>query len=440
MVIDYMSSELLIKNGRVIDPANGIDKKADVLIVDGKIAEVAKENQKSKIKNQKYGTVIDATGKLVVPGLIDIHVHFREPGDEEEETIASGSAAAVAAGFTSVVCMPNTNPPIENETDVEYIHRKGRQARKTHVYTMGAITKSREGVELAEMGFMAEAGAVGFTDDGNGVQNPAVMLRALKYAAMFDKVIAQHCQDNSFAANGVMNAGYYSTILGLPGMDALAEEAMLWRDIQLVKKTNVRYHAQHISTAGAVELIRAAKKSSLPVTCEVTPHHLLLTEECCAEYDTNYKVSPPLRTAKDIEALKGAIKEGLVDALVTDHAPHLQSEKELEFLAAPFGIASLECSLGLYVKALIEPRILDWPGLIRLMTEGPARVIGIDKGTLSKGKQGDVTIIDPNAKYKIDVNKFRSKSRNCPYNGWTVAGKVEKTIVGGEIRFSADNL
>jgi dihydroorotase len=305
---------------------------------------------------------------------------------------------------------------------------------------MGAITKKREGVELAEMGFMAEAGAVGFTDDGNGVQNPAVMLRALKYAAMFDKVIAQHCQDDSFAANGVMNAGYYSTILGLPGMDALAEEAMLWRDIQLVKKTGVRYHAQHISTAGAVELIRAAKKSSLPVTCEVTPHHLLLTEEYCAEYDTNYKVSPPLRTAKDIEALKGAIKEGLVDALVTDHAPHLQSEKELEFLAAPFGIASLECALGLYVKALIEPGVLDWPGLIRLMTEGPARVIGIDKGTLGKGKQGDVTIIDPDAKYKIDVNKFRSKSRNCPYNGWTVVGKVEKTIVGGEIRFSADEL
>ena len=430
---DYMSADILIKNGRVIDPANGVDKKADVLIVDGKIAEVG------KIK-EAVGTVIDAAGKLVTPGLIDIHVHFREPGDEEEETIASGSAAAVAAGFTSVVCMPNTNPPIENETDVEYIHRKGRQARKTHVYTMGAITKNREGVELAEMGFMAEAGAVGFTDDGSGVQNPAVMLRALKYATMFDKVIAQHCQDDSFAANGVMNAGYYSTILGLPGMDALAEEAMLWRDIQLVKKTGVRYHAQHISTAGAVELIRVAKKSSLPVTCEVTPHHLLLAEEYCAEYDTNYKVSPPLRTAKDIEALKGAIKEGLVDALVTDHAPHLQSEKELEFLAAPFGIASLECAIGLYVKALIEPKILDWPGLIRLMTEGPAKVIGIDKGTLGKGKQGDVTIIDPDAKYKIDVNKFRSKSKNCPYNGWTVTGKVEKTIVGGEIRFSADDL
>jgi len=437
LIIDYFTmsnkqrttnNELLIKNGRVIDPANGVDKECDVLIVGDKIAAVGKLEKSAQ-------TIIEAAGKLVTPGLIDIHVHFREPGDEEEETIASGSAAAVAAGFTSVVCMPNTNPPIENETDIEYVHRKARQARKTHVYTMGAITKARAGVELAEMGFMAEAGAVGFTDDGDGVQDPAVMLRALKYAGMFDVVISQHCQDNAFAGNGVMNAGYYSTILGLPGIDKLAEEAMLWRDIQLVKKTNVRYHAQHISTAGSVELIRAAKKDSLPVTCEVTPHHLLLTEECCAEYDTNYKVNPPLRMAEDIEALKAAIAEGLVDALVTDHAPHLQSEKELEFLTAPFGIASLECALGLYAKALIEPGVLDWPRLIELMTAGPAKIIGVDKGTLSKGKQADVTIIDPNAEYEIDVNKFRSKSRNCPYHGWKVTGKVEKTIVGGEIRF-----
>ena len=427
----------MIKNGRVIDPANGIDKKCDVLIIDDKIAEVGEITQNSKLKTQNYGTVIDAAGKLVVPGLIDMHVHFREPGDEEEETIASGSAAAVAAGFTSVVCMPNTNPPIENETDVEYIHRKGRQARKTHVYTMGAITKQRAGVELAEMGFMAEAGAVGFTDDGNGVQDPAVMLRALKYAAMFDVVIAQHCQDDSFAGEGVMNAGFYSTILGLPGADALAEEAMLWRDIQLIKKTNTRYHAQHISTAGSVDLIRAAKKQSLPITCEVTPHHLLLDEQCCAEVDSNYKVNPPLRTAKDIEALKEAASEGLIDALVSDHAPHLQSEKELEFLTAPFGIASLECALALYVKALIEPGILDWPALIRMMTEKPAEIIGVDKGTLGVGRQGDVTIIDPDAEYEIDVNKFRSKSRNCPYHGWKVKAKVEKTIVGGEIRFEA---
>jgi dihydroorotase len=425
-----MGSELLIKNGRVIDPANGIDKKCDVLIADGRIAEVGSITKTVQ-------TVIDAEGKLVTPGLIDIHVHFREPGDEEEETIASGSMAAVAAGFTSVVCMPNTNPVIENETDIEYIHRKARQTRKTHVYTMGAITKGLQGVELAEMGFMAEAGAVGFTDDGRGVQDPAVMLRALKYAAMFDVFIAQHCQDDAIACKGVMNSGYYSTILGLPGLDPLAEEAMLWRDIQLLKKTNVRYHAQHISTAGSIDLIRQAKKDSLPFTCEVTPHHLLLTEECCAEYDTNYKVNPPLRSAKDVEALKQAIADGLIDALATDHAPHLQSERELEFLTAPFGIASLECALALYIKALIEPGILDWPGLIRMMAEKPAKIINVDKGTLGKGKQADVTIIDPNAEYNIDVNTFHSKSRNCPYHGWKVKGKVEKTIVGGEIRFEA---
>jgi dihydroorotase len=431
-----MDSVLLIKNGRVIDPANEIDRTCDVLIVDDRIEKVGEVTGDSRLKTQGCKT-ISAAGKLVTPGLIDMHVHFREPGDEEEETIASGSLAAVAAGFTSVVCMPNTNPVIENETDVEYIHRKARQARKTHVYTMGAMTKGLQGVELAEMGFMAEAGAVGFTDDGRGVQDPAVMLRVLKYAAMLDVVIAQHCQDDRIAGQGVMNSGYYSTILGLPGMDPLAEEAMLWRDIQLIKKTQTRYHAQHISTAGSVELIRTAKKDSVPITCEVAPHHLLLTEECCAEYDTNYKVNPPLRGTRDVEALKVAVADGLVDALATDHAPHLQSEKELEFLTAPPGIASLECALALYAKALIEPGVLDWPGLIRLMTQNPAKIIGIEKGTLSKGTQADVTIIDPDAEYEIDVNTFRSKSRNCPYHGWKVKGKVEKTIVGGEIRFEA---
>jgi len=431
-----MKSGILIANGHVIDPANGIDKKCDVSIVDGIIAEV-RENIKPARPEASNCRVIDAAGKLVTPGFIDLHVHFREPGDEEEETIASGSAAAVAAGFTSVVCMPNTNPVIENETDVEYIHRKARQARKTHVYTMGAITKGLEGVELAEMGFMAQAGAVGFTDDGRGVQDPAVMLRALKYAGMLDVVVAQHCQDERIAGGGVMNSGYHSTILGLPGIDPLAEEAMFWRDIQLIKKASVRYHAQHISTAGSVELMRTAKKDGLPITCEVAPHHLLLTEELCAEYDTNFKVNPPLRTQKDVDALKQAIADGVVDALATDHAPHLQSEKELEFLAAPFGIASLECALGLYVKALVEPGILDWPGLVSLMTTRPAKVIGIDKGTLGVGKQADVAIIDPKARYKIDPTRFRSKSRNCPYQGWTVEGRVEKTIVDGEMRFEA---
>lgn len=426
-----MAKNLLIKNGRVIDSANNLDKKCDVLIVDGKFADIGKVDARAE-------NIIDAEGKFVLPGLIDIHVHFREPGDEEEETIASGSMAAVAGGFTSVVCMPNTDPPIDNATSIEYVHRMGRQARKTHVYVMGAITKGRAGEQLSEMGFMSQAGAVGFTDDGNGVQNASVMLRAMKYASMFKNiVISQHCQDNSLAGKGVMNAGFNSTVLGLPGIDPLAEEMMLWRDIQLVRKTNMRYHAQHISTAKSVELIRQAKKDCLPVTCEVAPHHLLLTDDDCRDYDTNYKVNPPLRTAKDIEALKQAIREGVIDALATDHAPHLKSEKELEFLAAPFGIASIECALGLYIKALIEPKIIDWPQLVSMMAEKPAKIISVDKGTLSKGKQADVTIIDPNAEYTVDVNKFYSRSKNCPYNGWKLKGKVEYTIVGGEIRYQA---
>ena len=424
-------NKILIKNGRLIDPANNVDRKADVLISDETVEKIGTISE-----DCGDAVVIDAAGKLVTPGLIDIHVHFREPGDEEEETIASGSAAAVAGGFTSVVCMPNTIPATDNQTSVEFVHRMGRQARKTFIYAMGAITKGREGVELAEMGLMTQAGAIGFTDDGNGVQDTSVMLRALKYAAMFDTVIAQHCQDDSLGSGGVMNSGYNSTILGLPGIDPLAEEMMLWRDMQLVKKTGVRYHAQHISTAGSVKIIADAKAQNLPVTCEVTPHHLLFTDDAVSDYDTNYKVNPPLRTAEDIDALKQAVKDGLVDALVTDHAPHLQSEKELEFLAAPFGIASLECALSLYVRALVEPGILDWPGLISLMTNRPAAAMGINRGRLAEGGRADVTIIDPDAQHTIDADKFHSKSGNCPYNGWKVTAKVEKTIVDGEIRYS----
>jgi dihydroorotase len=427
-----MTNSILIKNGRLIDPANNVDQVLDILVTGETVAQVGSVDTKADI-------TIDAKGKIVSPGLIDIHVHFREPGNEEEETIASGSAAAVAGGFTSVVCMPNTNPPIDDATNVEFIHRMGRQARKTFIYVMGAITQGRQGIELAEMGLMKQAGAIGFTDDGSGIQDASVMLRALKYAAMLDTVISQHCQDNSLAGKGVMNSGYNSTILGLPGMDPLAEEMMLWRDIQLVKKTNVRYHAQHISTAGSVKIITDAKEQGLPVTCEVTPHHLLLTDDAIVDYDTNFKVNPPIRTPNDLKALRQAVKDGLIDALATDHAPHLQSEKELEFLTAPFGIASLECALGLYIKALIEPKIIDWPQLISLMTHRPAGVIGVQKGTLAKGDRADITIIDPEVEYVVDATKFVSKSRNCPYNGRRLKGKVVRTIVAGEIRFSADN-
>jgi dihydroorotase len=427
------SQRILIKNGRLIDPANKVDRAADVLIDDFRVQKIGKVDEPCDLQ-------IDATGKIVSPGLIDLHVHFREPGDEEEETIASGSAAAVAGGFTSVVCMPNTNPPIDEATGVEFIHRMGRQARKTFIYVMGALTKDRAGQELSEMGLMAQAGAIGFTDDGDGVQDTAVMLRAMKYASMLNRVVSQHCQDDSLAKNGVMNAGYNATVLGLPGMDPLAEEMMLWRDIQLAKKTGVRYHMQHISTAGAVKIIREAKAEGLPVTCEVTPHHLLLTEDAIAEYDTNYKVNPPLRSPKDVEALKQAVKDGIIDALATDHAPHLQSEKELEFLTAPCGIASIECALPLYRKALLDPGILDWSGMLAMLTYKPAQVLGVEKGRLGVGDRADVTIIDPDAEWTIDAHKFFSKSRNCPYHGWTVKGKVLYTLVAGEVRFQAETV
>ncbi len=427
------SQRVLIQNGRLIDPANGVDTVTDLLIDDFHVQQIGSIDEPGDCDR-----VIDATGKIVSPGLIDLHVHFREPGDEEEETIASGSAAAVAGGFTSVVCMPNTNPPIDEATRVEFIHRMGRQACKTFIYVMGALTRERAGKELSEMGLMAQAGAIGFTDDGSGVQDAAVMLRAMKYASMFDMVVSQHCQDESLAGNGVMNAGYNATVLGLPGMDPLAEEMMLWRDVQLAKKTGARYHVQHISTAGAVKIVRQAKAEGISVTCEAAPHHLLLTEEAIADYDTNYKVNPPLRSQADVDALKQAIADGIIDALATDHAPHLQSEKELEFLTAPCGIASLECALPLYIKALLEPGIVDWSAMLAMLTWRPAQILKVDKGKLGVGDRADVTLIDPEAEWTIDADRFYSKSRNCPYHGWKVKGKVTHTLVAGELRYQAE--
>ena len=424
---------LLIKNGRVIDPANKRDAIGDVLMQKGKIAQVG------KVKVAGTGVkVIDAKNMLVVPGLIDMHVHLREPGDEEEETIASGAAAAAAGGFTSVACMPNTDPAIDNEATVDFVYRQAAQAKQANVFACGAITKGREGKELAEMGQMVRGGAVAFTDDGAGVQNPSVMLLALKYAGMFDKVVCQHCQDDALAGDGCMNAGYRATVLGLPGMNRLAEELMLYRDIQLVKQTGARYHAQHVSTAGSADILRTAKTQGVKVTGEVTAHHLLLTDEACKDYDPNYKMNPPLRSEKDVEALRAAVADGTIDCLASDHAPHQRSEKELEFLYAPPGIIALDCALGLYVKALIETKIIDWPRLIEMMTINPARILGIGKGTLSVGADADLTVIDYQNSWKVDVNQFRSKSRNCPYHGWQLKARPAYTIVSGAIRYQRD--
>jgi len=421
-------SSLLIRNGRVIDPANGMDQQANVLVCNGRIAQVGRHRVKAE-------RVIDARGLIVCPGLIDIHTHLREPGYEEDETIATGTAAAVAGGFTSVACMPNTSPALDNEASLEFVLRQASQSGHCNVYPIGAITKGRQGKELAEIGTMVRAGAVAFSDDGTGVVDAGVMYRAMQYVTMFDKAVIQHCEERSLGPNGCMNSGYTSTVLGLPGIPAAAEQIMVYRDLVLAESIMARYHVAHVSTAAAVELIRQAKKRGVRVSAEAAPHHLLLTDEAVRGFDTHYKVSPPLRTPKDIQALKQALADGTIDCLATDHAPHRAELKELEFLRAPFGIISLEVALPLYVKALIEPNVLSWPALIAKLTVNPAAVLQIDKGTLSESADADITLIDPEAHWRVDVSHFRSKSRNCPYHGWEVTGKVRGTIVGGRVAY-----
>jgi dihydroorotase len=400
-----------------------------VLLADGKVARIDRN------LTDPDAEVIDARGFIVAPGLIDIHVHFREPGDEDEETIATGSAAAVAGGFTSVACMPNTRPALDDEAAIEFVYHQARRADLCNVYPVGAITKNREGAELAEMGQMIRAGAVGFTDDGSGVAKTDVMLRALQYVRMFDTPILQHCEDPDMSAGGVMNSGVTAVRLGLPGINAIAEELMIQRDLALVRATGSRYHVSHVSTAKGVGLVRQAKAAGLPVTTEACPHHLLLTEEACASYDTNYKMNPPLRTKADVEACLQGLADGTIDCLVTDHAPHGIQEKEREFLDAPFGVIGLESALPLYIKALIEPSVMGWPEMIERMTLRPARVLSLEKGTLADGADADVTIIDPAVRWKIDVRQFRSKSRNCPFDGWEVTGRAAYTIVAGRIKY-----
>ena len=435
-----MTGSMLITGGRVIDPSQNLDTIADVVVTDGKIASVT-PRKGSGAPAAKSPHTIDASGKIVCPGLIDMHVHLREPGNEDEETIASGSHAAVAGGFTSIACMPNTQPAIDTEAMIEFVYRQAARAAKCNVYPIGAITKGREGKELAEMGQMVRAGAVAFSDDGCGVEHASVMFQALQYARMFDRPLIQHCENPELAGGGVMNAGLTATRIGLPGIPALAEELMIQRDISLAAETSARYHVAHISTAGAVQLVREGKKRGIKVTTEVCPHHLLMTEECVADYDTNYKMNPPLRTQKDVDACIQGVIDGTIDCLVTDHAPHGVEEKELDFVAAPFGIVGLDVALALFVKALITPGHLDWPRLIAMFTVNPAKILGLKKGSLEVGADADVTIIDPDLDWAVDISQFRSKSRNCPYHEWRLKGKPIHTIVGGETRhiINADN-
>jgi dihydroorotase len=420
-------ASLLIQNGTLLDPSTSTQRLGDLFIENGKIAG-------GGAKGAKPDRVIDATGCYVTPGLIDIHVHFREPGDEEEETIATGAAAAVAGGFTTVCCMPNTKPPLDNEGQVQFVQREAQRVNLAHVHAIGAITKGREGKELAEIGSMLERGAIAFSDDGVGVADASVMRKALQYCKMFDALIMQHCEEPALSG-GAMHSGVVSTSLGLSGIPAEAEQLMIARDLLLNRTINCRYHVQHISTAWSVELIRRAKRDGQSVTAEVSPHHLLLTDENCRGYDTSYKMNPPLRSAADVAACIEGIKDGTIDCLATDHAPHLAEEKELEFPYAPFGIIGLECALPLYIKALAEPGHITWLKLIELLSTRGAKIVRLDAGTLRAGAPADVTIINPEMQWKIDVNKFAGKSRNCPFHGWDVKGRAVATIVGGEVKY-----
>ncbi len=430
-------SSLTIIRGRVIDPANKIDRVTDLVIEGGRVTSLG---DKSRPRTDR---VIDASGCIICPGLIDPHVHFREPGQEEKETIATGAAAAVAGGFTSVCCMPNTEPAIDDDGRVDFIYHQAARAKQANVFPVGAVTKARAGRELAEIGLMAASGAVAFSDDGVAVASAGTMAKALTYIAMTGKVLMQHCEDPELGG-GVMNAGSLASRLGLAGWPRVAEEVIIQRDILLNLHQNIgaRYHVQHVSSGGSVELVRRARQDlfgQAHVTAEVSPHHLLLTEDDCASYDTHFKVNPPLRSRRDIEELLAGVRDGTITVLATDHAPHTQEEKELEFAAAPFGMIGLECALPLYIKALIESETIDWPTMISMMTVNPARLCSLTgKGTLTPGAHADVTIIDPKEKWTIDANEFKSKSRNCPFHGWKATGRAITTIVSGDVKLLRD--
>lgn len=425
---------LLIRGGRIVDPSQSLDATGDVLIRDGRVVAIGAAAV-SESDAAGADEVIDAEGMIVTPGLVDMHVHLREPGREEDETIETGTAAAIAGGFTSVACIPNTEPPIDTQGAVEFIHQKAVRADACNVFVVACVSRDRAGKELAEIGQLVEAGAVAFTDDGSPVYDAELMRRAFEYCRMFDKPILAHEEVLELSHGGVMHEGLVSLALGLPGMPAAAEEVMIGRDIALAEVTGGRLHVMHLSTAGGVELVRHAKAQGIAVTAEATPHHFTLTDECLRQFDSNYKMSPPLRTAADVEAILDGLVDGTIDCIATDHAPHAVEKKMLELDRAPFGILGLETAVGLSVTRLIAPGRLDWPRLVDAMSTLPSRILGIDRGTLAVGAVGDVTIIDPSLTWEVDASTFRSKSVNSPFHGWQLTGRAVATIVGGRVKF-----
>jgi dihydroorotase len=458
---------LLLMGGRVIDPAQGLDEVRDLLIENGKVASL------SSTPPGALGTArptpalerIDVSGLIVCPGLIDLHVHLREPGQSAKETMATGTAAAARGGFTSVVCMPNTAPPIENAATVALIREKAEREAKVNVFITGAITKNIEGEELAPIGSLKQAGVVAITDDGHCVQNNELMRRALEYARMFDLPVMDHCQDYALVSDGVMHEGFWSATLGLRGWPSAGEEMIVARNIVLAETTGARIHCQHLSAAGSVELIRAARKRGVPVSGEACPHHFTLTDAAIAgsetfwrtdgkgvygfgemdgwpawpNYDTNLKMNPPLRSARDREAILEGIVDGTIEVICSDHAPHCDYEKEVEFDYAPFGITGLETELSLSLMQLYHTRRMSPRDVIARFTTGPANLLKLAKGTLKPGADADVTVIDPDLEWVFQRAESLSKSKNTPFHGWTMKGKAVITVVGGEVVWREQN-
>ncbi len=424
--------KILIRGGQIVDPSQGVNCIGDILIEKGKIKSLVLEPEKIEKTDEDDTKVINAEGMLVFPGLIDMHVHLREPGYEYKETIKTGTQAAVRGGFTSVCCMPNTKPVNDNETVTEFILRKAFAEGACYVFPIGAITKGQKGEELSEMGMMYEAGCVAFSDDGHPVMNSLVMRRALEYTKAFDVPIITHAEDINLSANGVMNEGMVSHELGLRGIPAEAEVIMIKRDIELARLTGGRLHIAHVSTKGGVEAIREAKNSGLRVTAETCPHYFTLTEDAARGYNTAAKVNPPLRTVEDLEAIKEALSDGTIDVIATDHAPHHIDEKNCEFDRAAFGISGLETALSLSLN-LVKEGVLSLDGLVEKMSLNPSRILGLDKGTLKVGADADITVVDPEAQWKVEPEEFYSKGKNTPFKGFVLKGLTRVVICKGRI-------